>query len=81
MHNLAKDERIYNISTLFALLIRCPLGIQEDSVCPFRKFRNLDELKKYYLAENFSVRQRDKLLSKHRACQQEKLKTIKALIQ
>lgn len=68
MLGLAYDRKVLGVSSLFSLLIRCPYGIEANKACPFYKFRQLDELKKFYLAENFSERQQQRLLSKHYKC-------------
>ena len=78
MLGLLDDKRMHNISSLFSLLIRCPFGIETNTGCPFRKFRGLDEIDKYYLAENICERQRDKLLSKHYDCYEDRLNVISA---
>jgi hypothetical protein len=79
MLGLLKDERIHTISSFFSLLVRCPFGIETNRRCPFHKFRGLDELKKYYLAENIREEQRHKLLSKHLDCYEDRLERISAL--
>lgn len=74
MIGLLENNGMHEISALFSLFIRCPFGSAAKSSCPFHKFRRLKNLEeKYYLAENFSRRQRHRLLSKHRDCYQGKI--------
>lgn len=74
MLDLPENNVMHEISTLFSLFIRCPFGSGANPRCPFHKFRRLKDLEeKYCLAENFSRRQRHKLLSEHRNCYQEKI--------
>lgn len=76
MLDLSKDERIYNVSSLFSLFIYCPFGRDTGKSCPFYKFRKLNELHKYYLAENIGARHRDQLLSRHYACYETRLDAL-----
>ena len=73
MLGFLKDERLHNFSSLFSLLLRCPFGIETNTGCPFHKFRKLNDLQKYYLAENISEGQEHRLLSKHYDCYEDQL--------
>lgn len=68
MLGFARNVRTYDVSSLFSLLIRCPYGIDTNQACPFHRFRKLDELQKFELADNMRESYLQKLLSKHYDC-------------
>lgn len=65
-----EDRRMFNILTVFALLIRCPAGkAGEDGNCPFSKFRNDRELEeKFMIAESLPDEKCREMLRFHDSC-------------
>jgi hypothetical protein len=70
MQNDWEERRIYNILTLFALLIRCPAGhATEGGDCPFAEFRRGCDLEeKFMIAENLPDDICRKMLGFHESC-------------
>ena len=64
-----KDVNIVDISTIFALLVRCPFDLDKGPGCPFAKYRAEISLEnKFRLAEDFSDEKRRDLLEIHSKC-------------
>lgn len=62
------------ISTVFSLLIRCPLPLEKEQGCPFAGYRQGSSLeKKFGLAEEFTNEKRRELVDQHRSCLEARL--------
>jgi len=63
------DRELFNTSTIFALLIRCPMGIDANEECPFARFRESKDLEeKYHIANSMEERLQAELLENHKQC-------------
>lgn len=65
-----EDRRMFNVLTIFALLIRCPVGeAGKGKDCPFAEFRDGFGLeKKFLIAENLSEEKCREMLGFHDSC-------------
>ena len=63
------DRTITEISTVFALLLKCPYQVDIGAACPFTRYRKTLTLEeKFALAEELSDEERLFLLDQHRKC-------------
>ena len=68
------EMTITAISTVFSLLIRCPLPLEKEQGCPFTEYRQGSTLeKKFGLAEEFTNEKRRELVDHHRSCLEARL--------
>lgn len=65
-----ENRRMFNTLTVFALLIRCPVGnIGENNNCPFAVFREGNDLEeKFKIAESLPDKKCREMLGYHDSC-------------
>jgi len=74
----SSDVCAAEISTIFALMVRCPLSFEKLPECPFAEYRNGSSLKKKFrIAESFAAGKRRDLLKRHKRCFEARLSSAR----